>query len=593
MLSAFFWLTSAAIVHHHVTYPLSLSLVKPRNVQPQATAFLPSVTVIIPAYQEAEVIAAKIQNLASIDYPASLLMIEIHCDGCTDGTEIVARSVIKSLSGGHQIKIIEHTENRGKIAVLNNAIAGTTSDIVMLTDASAAFAADAIAKLVRHFASENIAAVGGIYDCEKNGSDGEKRYWRFQNRLRLAEASVDSALGLSGALYAFRRSLFTPLEPDTINDDFVLPMRMASGGRQIILDSAVLVSETERTAPGQEFSRRIRIGAGNFQQMLRLCALSNPLRPRLAYCFISGKALRANMPPLMAGAYISNMYLAGDSAFYTATLAVQLALYLCAFVTLLMPAERRQTPFVQLATLVSGHAASALGIISYALGRYSSKWVRASGADRSRELYGSATVRIAKRISDVVLGLILYAVFALLLIPIAIAIKLDSRGPIFYRQLRVGKQLSNRTDLFYLIKFRTMRTDAEAKGASWATKKDPRITRIGNFMRKTRLDELPQAINVLRGEMAMIGPRPERPQFFAKLEGNIPLYIERTFGILPGITGLAQVRQGYDETVEDVRNKVGWDHAYAARIDSFWSWLRTDLSIAWETIIVMVRGRGQ
>ena len=80
---------------------------------------------------------------------------------------------------------------------------------------------------------------------------------------------------------------------------------------------------------------------------------------------------------------------------------------------------------------------------------------------------------------------------------------------------------------------------------------------------------------------------------FAKLEGNIPLYIERTFGILPGITGLAQVRQGYDETVEDVRSKVGWDHAYAARIDNFWSWLKTDFSIAWETILVMVRGRGQ
>ena len=304
-------------------------------------------------------------------------------------------------------------------------------------------------------------------------------------------------------------------------------------------------------------------------------------------------AARAAMPLLMASAYFSNMYLAKGSAFYTATLGAQLALYLCAFVTLLMPVERRHTPFAQLATLVSGHAASALGIIGYALGRYSSKWVRASGAGGSRELYGSATVRIAKRMSDVVLGLILFAVFAFLLVPISVAIKLDSKGPIFYRQLRVGKQLSNRTDLFYLIKFRTMRTDAEVKGASWATKRDPRITRIGNFMRKTRLDELPQAINVLRGEMAMIGPRPERPQFFTNLEGSIPLYIERTFGILPGITGLAQVRQGYDETVEDVRNKVGWDHAYAARIDNFWSWLKTDFSIAWETIVVMVRGRGQ
>ena len=190
-------------------------------------------------------------------------------------------------------------------------------------------------------------------------------------------------------------------------------------------------------------------------------------------------------------------------------------------------------------------------------------------------------------------GSVLFLIFVLALLPIAIAIKLDSKGPIFYRQLRVGKQLSDRTDLFELIKFRTMRTDAEAKGALWATKGDARVTRLGRFMRKTRLDELPQAINVLRGEMSMIGPRPERPQFFAKLEGSIPLYIERIYGILPGITGLAQVKQGYDETIEDVRNKVGWDHAYAMRIDTFWSWLKTDLSIAFETVAVMVRGRGQ
>ena len=593
MLSAFFWLTSAAIVHHHVTYPLSLSLVTPETFQPYPAGPKPSVSIIVCAYQEAEVIDTKIRNLAAIDYPPDLLTIEIHCDGCTDGTELIAQAAIADLNCKHQISVIVHSENRGKIAVLNGAIGRAKSEIIVLTDASASFQAEAVDKLVRHFSDQKIAAVGGVYDCAKNGSDGEKHYWRFQNRLRLAEAGLDSALGLSGALFAFRRSLFTPLEPDTINDDFILPMRMTGGGKRVILDNEVLVAETERTAPGQEFNRRIRIGAGNFQQMLRLRGLANPLRPRLAYCFISGKAMRATMPLLMGCAYFTNMYLADGSTFYTVTLSMQLALYLCAFITLLLPIERRHTPFVQLATLVSGHAASLLGIVNYARGRYSSKWVRAAAANGSQELYGSATVRIAKRISDIALGLILFAVLAILLVPIAIAIKLDSNGPIFYRQLRVGKQLSNRTDLFYLIKFRTMRTDAEVKGASWATKKDPRITRIGNFMRKTRLDELPQAINVLRGDMAMIGPRPERPQFFAKLEGNIPLYIERTFGILPGITGLAQVRQGYDETVEDVRSKVGWDHAYAARIDNFWSWLKTDFSIAWETILVMVRGRGQ
>jgi lipopolysaccharide/colanic/teichoic acid biosynthesis glycosyltransferase len=139
-----------------------------------------------------------------------------------------------------------------------------------------------------------------------------------------------------------------------------------------------------------------------------------------------------------------------------------------------------------------------------------------------------------------------------------------------------------------------MRTDAETKsGAVWASAADPRITRIGRFLRKTRLDELPQCINVLAGDMSIVGPRPERPQFFTELEHAIPYYVERTYGLKPGITGLAQVSQGYDESIEDVRNKVMFDHAYALSINAPLRWLYTDISIICRTFIVMVTGRGQ
>ena len=112
-------------------------------------------------------------------------------------------------------------------------------------------------------------------------------------------------------------------------------------------------------------------------------------------------------------------------------------------------------------------------------------------------------------------------------------------------------------------------------------------------MRKTRLDELPQCLNVLKGDMSIVGPRPERPQFFSKLEGHIPFYIERTYGLKPGITGLAQVSQGYDTSIEDVRSKVLYDHAYALRIARPLDWLKTDLSIIFRTFTVVVLGRGQ
>jgi lipopolysaccharide/colanic/teichoic acid biosynthesis glycosyltransferase len=192
-----------------------------------------------------------------------------------------------------------------------------------------------------------------------------------------------------------------------------------------------------------------------------------------------------------------------------------------------------------------------------------------------------------KRVTDIVLagtGLLL----TLPLFPlIAAAIRIESRGPVFFRQLRIGKSQPDRVELFEMIKFRTMVRDAEKlSGAKWATKGDPRITRVGRFLRKSRLDELPQFINVLRGDMSLIGPRPERPGFYKKLENEIPFFAERTYGVAPGITGLAQVNQGYDTCIEDVRSKVGYDHRYALALDNPLNWLRMDMGI-------MITGRGQ
>ena len=127
----------------------------------------------------------------------------------------------------------------------------------------------------------------------------------------------------------------------------------------------------------------------------------------------------------------------------------------------------------------------------------------------------------------------------------------------------------------------------------WAKKDDPRITRVGRFLRKTRLDEIPQLFNVLCGDMSVIGPRPERPGICNKLEDAIPLYIERTYGVRPGITGLAQVYQGYDETIEDVRSKVAYDHAYALSLSRLTSWLTMDGEILWQTAGVVLGARGR
>ncbi|AIU66715.1 MULTISPECIES: sugar transferase [Vibrio] len=204
------------------------------------------------------------------------------------------------------------------------------------------------------------------------------------------------------------------------------------------------------------------------------------------------------------------------------------------------------------------------------------------------------SIWLAKRIFDFLCAVIGLLMLSPILPAIALAIKLDSKGPIFYKQLRVGKSTPEQMMFFEIIKFRTMYVDAETRtGAVWATENDPRITPVGRFLRKTRLDEIPQLFNVIRGDMSLIGPRPERPSFYNKLETAIPYFADRTYGVMPGITGLAQVNQGYDTCIDDVRRKVGFDHSYALSLRSLKSWILMDISIITKTLIVMVDGRGR
>lgn len=166
---------------------------------------------------------------------------------------------------------------------------------------------------------------------------------------------------------------------------------------------------------------------------------------------------------------------------------------------------------------------------------------------------------------------------------IALAIKLDSKGPVLFSQLRVG----NKEKKFLLYKFRSMRQDAEQRsGAVWAEKNDPRVTRLGKFLRNSRIDEIPQLINVLKGDMSFVGPRPERPEFVEKLKQIIPYYSKRHF-IHPGLTGWAQVRYPYGASVEDAVEKLRYDLYYIKNISPF-----LDTLIFFETIKVVLFGRG-
>lgn len=229
----------------------------------------------------------------------------------------------------------------------------------------------------------------------------------------------------------------------------------------------------------------------------------------------------------------------------------------------------------------------------------------------------SGATRVLKRCVDLVLSVAMLILLTPVMLLVALAVKLTSRGPVIFRQTRVGLNLrevgADRRQLdgeppaglderripdsdrrqehaygrhFTLYKFRTMRTDAEKNGAQFAVAGDKRVTPIGRFLRKTRLDELPQLWNVIKGEMSLVGPRPERPEFIKKLSDEVPGYLNR-LGLQPGLTGVAQIENGYDNDIEGFRRKVAYDLLY---LRNCCTW--NDLKILFRTISVVIKGSG-
>jgi lipopolysaccharide/colanic/teichoic acid biosynthesis glycosyltransferase len=239
------------------------------------------------------------------------------------------------------------------------------------------------------------------------------------------------------------------------------------------------------------------------------------------------------------------------------------------------------------------------------------------------------SVRIAKRIVDIAGSAALLTALAPVFPLVALAVYVDDPGPVVFKQRRAGVLLGfekqHGLDLpvfaeFTMFKFRTMRVDAEKfTGAIIAQENDPRITRIGKFLRKSRLDEIPQLINILKGEMSLVGPRPERPELLVNLALAIPFFEERMRDVKPGLTGLAQISLGYSgrapegseisthqellnpfelddaagSEADDMRTKLLFDLAYAASLEDLRTFLEMELRIIFQTPLVMLRGVGR
>ncbi len=218
-----------------------------------------------------------------------------------------------------------------------------------------------------------------------------------------------------------------------------------------------------------------------------------------------------------------------------------------------------------------------------------------SGLNKTNQIFGMPIIEISpepmplwekaiKRILDITLSLIVLLVTFPFLLIIGIAIRLTSKGPAIFKQERVGRNEKP----FTILKFRTMHDDAEAEsGPTWATENDPRITPLGFWLRKLRIDEIPQLFNVIKGDMSLVGPRPERAHFVNQFRNQIPLYTRR-LRVRPGITGWAQVKWKYDSTFDDVKEKTKYDLYYVENVS-----LRMDAKILINTILTVIKGKGQ
>ncbi|MHA7229111.1 glycosyltransferase family 2 protein [Vibrio campbellii] len=386
-----FVLSALLIIYHHLGYPLVLNWLSARRKQRQtsknmgkercyraskADCTLPTMTVIVPAYNEEQWIAEKIRNLASLDYPRDKLTIIIACDGCTDNTAEIAQNTIQEAICADTLFIVhDHKNNRGKVSLINTVMENVTSEITALSDVSALVSCDSLLLASQHYQNENVGVVNATYQIMSTQNQGEAAYWRYQSKVKFKESLIGSTIGSHGAFYTFRTDLFAPLEPEIINDDFILPMRIVLQGYASVYEPKMLAIELEESSDDSDFKRRLRISAGNMQQFLKLKRLLLPRYRGTAFAFLSGKVLRLATPYLMIMCLTSSILLIEHPAFQL-LLAGQLAVYLVALITYLIPAFNLFKPFKLINYMVVGHIANFAGGLRYLLGMENGRWKR-------------------------------------------------------------------------------------------------------------------------------------------------------------------------------------------------------------------------
>jgi biofilm PGA synthesis N-glycosyltransferase PgaC len=345
MISILFWGSIGLIAYMFIGYPLALllwSVVRPHRRRQQPCE--PNISIVISAYNEAGSILGKIENLLALDYPAGRMEILVGSDGSIDGTAEQLLTV-----SDDRLRVFIFSERRGKPAVLNTLVPKADGDIVVLCDVRQKFESGVLRAFARSFADPQVGAVTGKMILTTEGgtsvSGGSGFYWRYETFIRSRESIVDSTIAVTGAIYAIRKTLFEPIPPDTILDDVLIPLRITRHGYRVIVESEARAFDSASASPHQEFTRKVRTLAGNFQLFVRERWLFNPLRNRLWWQIISHKALRLLIAPLQITLAMANVVLLGASPLYKIAMLAQILFYAGAIAGWVLPRGWKK-PFV-------------------------------------------------------------------------------------------------------------------------------------------------------------------------------------------------------------------------------------------------------
>ena len=343
---------------------------------------LPRVSILLAAYNEEKVIERTLQNCLAVDYPRDRLEILVGSDGSCDGTDAIIRRF-----EGQLVRLLRFDERRGKLSVIRDCVAQARGDILVFSDANTLLEAESIRSLVRHFDNPKVGAVcGELRLISPDGASADEgAYWRYELVLKILESRLDSVLGANGAIYAMRRELFPALPERLITEDFIIPMKVRSRGFRVLYDPEAVALETAPAGVEDEFRRRVRIGAGNWQALWHCRDLLLPWKGFVSLAFWSHKVLRWFAPFLLVAGIAANACLLGRP-FWRVIFALQLALYAAAAAGYALRRMRLPAGPLRIAHyFVAINLALALGLARGMLGRQRAAWERTS-----RQVAGSA-----------------------------------------------------------------------------------------------------------------------------------------------------------------------------------------------------------